>query len=97
MRKRQLQVAWKKVKHRRRWASPIAACLKVITSAAVSDILNNPEKFDFPDHRAFPDLADGNGHRIWILQVKRRKLKKKKKNFLDDGSYIKLEKNPNFF
>ena len=39
--------------------------------AAISDILDNREKYIFfPDYQGFPVTADENGHRIWILHVK---------------------------
>ena len=32
---------------------------------------DNPKKLNFPDYRRFPVPADGNGSRIWILQVEK--------------------------
>ena len=47
----------------------------LILDTSFTDKDTNQENFYSSGYRSFPNSTDGNGHRIWIVQVKVHRLK----------------------
>ena len=78
-----------RAQRRRRWASPIAVCLKEALPPYLIFLIIQ-KKLVFPDYRG---QSDDNGHRIWIFTSKYATLKKNegKKSILDVFSLFSIQ------
>ena len=65
-------------------------CSTIHNNFLAPETLNNPENSIFPDYWHYPNFANRNGYRIWILQVKIHSLKKDLT--LDSIEIIKIQR-----